>query len=88
MTPTLTPTFAPTLSNALTQEDISIWFNYFMGCTLLMIVILTFIGIADAKLIRKNQLSRWSALLGFAFYFIDFVSDVFFSMKLFFVYGE
>ena len=88
--PSAAPTSTPTLieSNALTEQDVSIWFNWMLISIVIAIVLITVIGYNDAKKYRKNDLFQWNSLVIFGFYTIDFLSDVFFSMKLYLVMGD
>ena len=81
--PTPSPTSQPTFNTALTQTDVSSWFNWFLGTIFTAMVLIIGVGITDAKKWRRNDLFRWHSLLAFGFYSIDFVSDIFFSMKLY-----
>ena len=83
--PTDSPTIAPTSGKqaALTEDDI----EYTMQWTLLSMVIFSIIfisaGCLDARVFgNKNELFDFKAIVVFLFYTSDFVSDLFFCVKL------
>ena len=81
--PTLAPTNAATEDkNLLSGSVISVWFNYILSILAGLWSLIMIIGYIDAFYIRSNDLYEWTAILLGAFYTNDFVSDVFFSLKL------
>ena len=73
--PTVAPS-PPATSNALTEKDVSVWFNWTLGCGGAFILILLITSFADAKKYHKNDLLHWNYLVVFALYTIDFVSGI------------
>ena len=86
--PTKNPTDKPTTNELLTDGDIYVYFNWVLGVIIGVSVLLIVIGISDAWYARKNELFEWSSILMFAFYTNDFMSDIFFSLKLYFLASD
>ena len=82
--PTSYPTVPPTISNALTRDDVGIWFNWVLWVISGCVIVVVIIGCLDSQKFRQNELFRWNSIVLFGFYSIDFVSDVFLSIELFF----
>ena len=81
--PTLVPTFEPTDSKLVTEEEISYYFNWILIGIAVVTILLIVFGTADAGFARKNQVFDSKAIFSFAFYSNDFISDIFFILKLY-----
>ena len=82
--PSITPTMAPTkeIFVLFTQENVSLWFNWILACGGIMAFLLIIVGVADARKWRPNELFQYKAVIVTAFYSSDFISDIFFCIKL------
>ena len=83
--PTLSPTSPPTvttLAGAISEQDMAQSLQYTIGGIGGISIIMSIIAVADSKC-RSNELLNIKAVLVFAFYTTDFVSDIFFTLKLF-----
>ena len=95
LSPTVSPTHSPSIditttlsrlltpNTAVTQSDLTNWFNWVVIVAATLLLLTIFFGCMDAWYWRNNDLFRRGALLSFGFYTLDFISDVFFSMRLF-----
>ena len=81
--PTIIPTNEPSDSTLVSEEEISLYFNYILIVIAGVTICLVIMGIIDAKKRRRNELFKWVCIYTFAFYSNDFLSDVFFCMKLY-----
>ena len=75
--PSTAPTTPPTRSDALTDEDVSMWFNWTLACVVTIICLVIIIAQIDSKKMRQNDLYRWSSLVVFGIYTIDFISGMY-----------
>ena len=78
----LAPTAAPTDNSLLNEDDVIEWFNWILASGSALTVVLIIVGIYDAKRARPNELFQAKSILVFAFYASDFLSDIFFCIKL------
>ena len=82
------PTMAPTTEELLlTESDVNTMFNAVLGTLGSLALILIIIGYIHSKKIKKfgskkNELFNWKSLLIAFFYFNDFISDIFFTIRL------
>ena len=82
--PTKYPTIPPTFGGALlTEGQLVVWFNWILGILVAVSVLLIVLGIVDAFGLRKNELFEWPGIAVFVFYTNDFISDLFFTLKLY-----
>ena len=90
--PTVIPTQAPSEYTFVSEAEISFYFNVILVVVSVVMILTIGFGLIDAKTKRKNELFSWTAIVCFSFYANDFLSDVFFAMKLYVLafdgYGE
>ena len=80
--PTPGPVFVIDDESLIDDSDISSWFNWTVGGFLGVSALIIIIGYIDAFYVRNNDLYEWTAIAISTFYTNDFISDVFFSLKL------
>ena len=83
--PTAAPTPAPNVEVLLTEMDISIAFNWVMGFATVITVAIIISGFIHASKKRcgvGNDLFNWQIVVIATLHFNDFISDVFFSLRL------
>ena len=80
--PTMKPTYQPTDNELLTAQEVSSYFNWVLIVVAVVLIFCVIIGYNDAKFFHKNELFKIGALYAFAFYTNDFLSDVFFLVRL------
>ena len=80
--PTDQPTYQPTDNQLLTAQEVSIYFNWVLIVVAIIMIICIIWGYNDAKYFHKNELFKIGALYSFAFYTNDFLSDIFFIIRL------
>ena len=66
----------------ITDNTVTQLFNVCVIVVVTVSVLITLLGYIDAKFYRRNELFEWVTIVGCAFYANDFVSDVFFCLKL------
>ena len=84
LSPTDSPTDLPIASNQrlFEEKDLNLWFNWIVGILTVLVVIIAIIAIIDARYIRINELFTSSSIIVALFYANDFISDVFFCLKV------
>ena len=83
--PTNTPTSSPTGENLgliLDEKRLDTTYNGLLIGFIVFSIILIAIAIIDATRLRKDELFQWTAIVSGLVYMNDFLSDVFFCLKL------
>ena len=79
----LSPTAQPTDNRLLTQEELTMGFSYIVSSLIIITFVIVIVGILDTKYKRKNELFSWRSIVAVLFYTNDFISDIFFCLKLY-----